>query len=762
MSRLSLSIETLTSHDKAACWQSSTPEKTTATSQTKSDDSFLAELLKPRQLTGAAEADLGNGLSLAAAKSRGGRDSVDAHLGAAKSPETSAGDVILATTYSSILFFSGNGPGKSGCFLKPRESKDQYGLEWYQRELEFLQANPSDRLLGLANESSCPDLKLDGARATEEVIDSLESRIRRSGPLSALQARTLLSDCLKALDEFHKHGRLHGELNPSRILYASNNRLVLFGSPGFRPEDELRPLFSLDLFAAPELLNPEDFGKISRASDLYCLGHIMLYSLLGKSYFGLLKVRDIESPRQAECLAWHGSQADRLPEIDELLPDAPPTLVSVIARLVEKESKQRYQTVSEALADLNATFSKTRKGKLEKRKSSNLKGVAEVASMLHDTLGPVTPPPLVEQTEPKRNSKFSRLPTRILLSSLALLLLLLVSGMLSSSNPAEQVSDTDVSGESERNVVETTTDNAIEIASEQSTSGRVDAEPPIYDDNDVEGASSDPETEGLMADNSIPIFPATKEPEYGEDAAYSSSDLVPESDALLARGLDKANLASADSKPAASIDLKGDMEASERRLGVNQDRAIAVPQVESVKEIETPEERIHEVTLVTKTEMAKRHASQEYLDQLRRILSSFRHKSYLKRHEAHAPWFESTARKVDALQTDGIDPAAIEAGQFVASMLRSTATQLREASSGIAPESRAFPERSRSAEPLQLVNFRQAAIPSLFPQAEFQTITQQGESGEVKIPSPQAMSQHALAEMTARVAEAQRRLAEGQ
>jgi hypothetical protein len=735
MSRLSLSLESLTSQGKAECWKSPASEKSNASGQKKGDDSFLAELLKPRQHTAEDAVDSGGLLSPTGTKSDGIRESANGQGKPSNSLETSIGEVILAMTYSSALYSSQSRAGGASCFLRPREGKDQYGLEWYQRELEYLQTNPSERLLAFANESSRLDLNPAEIRATEEVVESLESRIRRSGPLSALQARSLLSDCLKALDEFHKRGRLHAELNPSRILYASSDRLVLFGSPGFRPEDELRPLFSQDLFAAPELLNPEDFGKISRSSDLYCLGHIMLYSLLGKSYFGLLKARDVESPRQAECLAWHGSQADKLPEIEDLLPDAPPTLVSVIARLVEKESKQRYQTVSEALADLNATFSKTRKGKLERRKAANRPGMADVGSMLQGSLGPVTPPPLVEQAEPERSSKLSRLPARILLSSLALLLLILVSGMLSSSNPAEQVADHDASGESEREVVEET--------------------------------AEEPEAKELNAEGPIPEPSAPIKSENDEDGAYTEPDLVPESDALMARESDKANLASREPKPAASVNLPVEKVASESQRGINQHQAIAGPKVGSVEVAETPDKKVRETTLVSKTTMVESHASQEYLDQLSRILSSFRHKSYLKRHEAHAPWFESTAKKVEALETDGVDPAAIEAGQFVASSLRSTATRLREASSGVASESRSRQEQSRSDEYLQLLNPREVVAPALSPQAAIQTISQRGDTESMngrplKISSPQAMSQHGLAQMKDKVAEAQKRLAGGQ
>lgn len=109
---------------------------------------------------------------------------------------------------------------------------------------------------------------------------SLESRVRRHGPLPAAEVATLCEILSGALAAAHRVGVCHGGVTPTNVLYRASGEPVLadFGlaqRQAFRRD----PLRGIE-WVAPETLRT---GEKDERSDLYGLGAVLHFALTGQS-----------------------------------------------------------------------------------------------------------------------------------------------------------------------------------------------------------------------------------------------------------------------------------------------------------------------------------------------------------------------------------------------------------------------------------------------------------------------------------------------
>ncbi|WP_308187623.1 bifunctional serine/threonine protein kinase/MFS transporter [Streptomyces sp. DH8] len=112
-----------------------------------------------------------------------------------------------------------------------------------------------------------------------------------SGPLPERSVRTLANRLALALHDVHEAGLLHRDLKPGNVLITVDGpRLIDFGIARAleRTDDAGSLTVTGMLVGSPGFMSPEQArgGALTRASDLFCLGEVLVYAATGRLLFG--------------------------------------------------------------------------------------------------------------------------------------------------------------------------------------------------------------------------------------------------------------------------------------------------------------------------------------------------------------------------------------------------------------------------------------------------------------------------------------------
>jgi serine/threonine protein kinase len=160
--------------------------------------------------------------------------------------------------------------------------------------------------------------------------------------------------CSLALDYMHKNGVLHKDIKPANIMVTPDGtpKLMDFGiavASQEQAEEQTTVVQGSPLFMSPEQVSGR---PLSPASDLYSLGAVMYLLLTGGSPMFVA-----DQPRQmfqlirnvpAPSLRGHGA-----------IPD---TLAAIVAKLLEKNPRDRYPSGRELGEDLSHVLEGLRSG----------------------------------------------------------------------------------------------------------------------------------------------------------------------------------------------------------------------------------------------------------------------------------------------------------------------------------------------------------------------------------------------------------------
>jgi PAS domain S-box-containing protein len=224
-----------------------------------------------------------------------------------------------------------------------RRPLDVGRLEYELSMLRSLALPGVARALGIVAAPSAPSLMLEdsGGRTLEQHIAtgsmSLETKLEVAVSLAAI------------VDAIHRAGVVNRNLRPSTVLWnARDDRLqVIDFSLATRATRDVASLASTKAFVGTaHYVAPEQTGRldlvVDRRTDLYALGATLYHLFTGRPPF--------EADDIAALLHAHMA---RLPErADKLVPDLPPSLASILAKLLLKDPDDRYQTASGLAADL--------------------------------------------------------------------------------------------------------------------------------------------------------------------------------------------------------------------------------------------------------------------------------------------------------------------------------------------------------------------------------------------------------------------------
>jgi serine/threonine-protein kinase len=176
---------------------------------------------------------------------------------------------------------------------------------------------------------------------------NLAQTVQRHGPLSADRTVRVLNEALSALGHAHALGLVHRDLKPENMLLEPDGRLRItdFGlALALRGDMRFGGATSRSgtpQFAAPEQLLGE---RVDTRADIYSLGAVAYYALLGKPPF--------EGPTPEAILA--RQTTDDVPSLVAVRPDVSRELEEVLRRALRSAPEQRFRTAQafhEALRD---------------------------------------------------------------------------------------------------------------------------------------------------------------------------------------------------------------------------------------------------------------------------------------------------------------------------------------------------------------------------------------------------------------------------
>lgn len=184
---------------------------------------------------------------------------------------------------------------------------------------------------------------------------SLEDKLHNEKTISVEEALKFSTQLLSALEELHSHKSYHRDIKPSNIHITTDGdiKLLDFGIVQESTDQEITrqgAVIGTISYMAPEILM-DPSRKSDERTDIYSLG-IMLYKLLtGVAPFKLTNDLNVKLIDKNSALAFKIVK-DIAIEPHEVEPSISAEVSHFVMKLIEKTPEDRYQKVSEALADI--------------------------------------------------------------------------------------------------------------------------------------------------------------------------------------------------------------------------------------------------------------------------------------------------------------------------------------------------------------------------------------------------------------------------
>ncbi|MCE5315555.1 MAG: protein kinase [Armatimonadota bacterium] len=184
---------------------------------------------------------------------------------------------------------------------------------------------------------------------------NVKDRVRRAGPIAALNALDIITPVLTALEYAHANRIVHGDIAPQDIIVSPDGEVKLtdFGLfpavSGCTAVSDKCAMRSVH-YQAPEIA---EGAAPSPSSDVYSIGVIIYEMLTGQLPFAgataisvaLKKAKEIPTPPRSVNTA------------------IPKSLSDIVMRAMETAPQDRYQSISALLADIKAVSEALRTGR---------------------------------------------------------------------------------------------------------------------------------------------------------------------------------------------------------------------------------------------------------------------------------------------------------------------------------------------------------------------------------------------------------------
>jgi serine/threonine protein kinase len=170
--------------------------------------------------------------------------------------------------------------------------------------------------------------------------NTLDSLVKKHGPLPPEEALRKILDVIDGLKESHQFGLVHRDVKPSNCFLEADGR-VKIGDFGLA-KSLLRPVhlthpgtfLGTPLFAAPEQIKKE---QVDTQSDLYSVAATLYFLLTGQAPF--------QTSDPMATMARIVSEDP--PSMRKLRPELPKDLDKVVLRGLERDRKRRWRSLDE-------------------------------------------------------------------------------------------------------------------------------------------------------------------------------------------------------------------------------------------------------------------------------------------------------------------------------------------------------------------------------------------------------------------------------
>jgi diguanylate cyclase (GGDEF)-like protein len=200
-------------------------------------------------------------------------------------------------------------------------------------------------------------LALHGGRWTmiqEDVGGVALDRVLRAQPRARLALDDFFDIALQlcaALEEVHRQGVIHKDINPSNLVWNRERRLLQlidFGIACELPQESQGIVHPHALEGTLRYMAPEQTGRMNRRvdyrADFYALGATFHELLAGQPPFDARDGMELVHCHIARSPDWS----------NPALAGVPATLLAIVRRLLEKNAEQRYQSAEGLRLDLEA------------------------------------------------------------------------------------------------------------------------------------------------------------------------------------------------------------------------------------------------------------------------------------------------------------------------------------------------------------------------------------------------------------------------
>jgi len=174
--------------------------------------------------------------------------------------------------------------------------------------------------------------------------ESLEAVIERRPVLTLTQKVSYIIPVCRALDYAHKRGVVHRDIKPGNVMITKDGgvKVVDFGIARLMDSShtQTNTIIGTLGYMSPQQIRGE---RADERSDIWATG-VMLYELLAYQ-------RPFDGANQTSLMLNIASDDIHPAPIKTFAPDCTPALESLLAKMLQKDITQRYQTMEEVLFD---------------------------------------------------------------------------------------------------------------------------------------------------------------------------------------------------------------------------------------------------------------------------------------------------------------------------------------------------------------------------------------------------------------------------
>ncbi len=184
-----------------------------------------------------------------------------------------------------------------------------------------------------------------------EYVDGVDlaALVQNTGPLPVGKAIEAVLQAAQGLEYAHSQGIIHRDIKPHNLLMDPNGIIKILDMGLARFEEDAAGDEGLTstgvIMGTLDFMSPEqavDTHTADARADIYSLGCTLFYLLGARPMYG--------GNSAVQKLLAHREQP--IPALREACPTAPDVLDSIYRRMVAKNPTERYQTMTELIADL--------------------------------------------------------------------------------------------------------------------------------------------------------------------------------------------------------------------------------------------------------------------------------------------------------------------------------------------------------------------------------------------------------------------------